>query len=190
MSKTFKWILFSVLAIAAIWLVVKATSNKDGDTIKVTAEAVKRRTIVETVSASGKISPATEIKVGSPISGEVVQLNVKEGDTVKKGQVLAVIKGDRNGTSAPRVSIPNVPPGFEGLVQGMQQPRTSTASSATITAPINGTVLGLNIKAGERVGTMQMPGSELLRIADMNNIEVRVDVNENNIIKVSVGDSA
>jgi multidrug efflux pump subunit AcrA (membrane-fusion protein) len=190
MSKTFKWILFSVLAIAAIWLVVKATSNKDGDTIKVTAEAVKRRTIVETVSASGKISPATEIKVGSPISGEVVQLNVKEGDTVKKGQVLAVIKGDRNGTSAPRVSIPNVPPGFESLVQGMQQPRASTASSATITAPINGTVLGLNIKAGERVGTMQMPGSELLRIADMNNIEVRVDVNENNIIKVSVGDSA
>jgi HlyD family secretion protein len=88
------------------------------------------------------------------------------------------------------VSIPNVPPGFESLVQGMQQPRTPTASSATITAPINGTVLGLNIKAGERVGTMQMPGSELLRIADMNNIEVRVDVNENSIIKVSVGDSA
>jgi multidrug efflux pump subunit AcrA (membrane-fusion protein) len=189
MSKTFKWILFSAIGLLAIWLVVRATANKDGDAIKVTAETVKKRTIVETVSASGKVYPATEIKVGSPIAGEVVQLNIQEGDTVKKGQVLARIQGDRSG-STPRVSLPNVPPGFEGLVQGMQQPRTSGASSATIAAPISGTVLGLNIKAGERIGAMQMPGSELMRIADMNNIEVRVDVNENNIIKVSVGDSA
>ena len=190
MSKTFKWILFSVIALLAVWLAVKAMSSTDSDIIKVTAEAVKKRTIVETVSASGKIAPATEIKVGSPISGEVVQLNVQEGDTVKKGQVLARIQGDKTGSAAPRISVPNVPPGFEGLVQGMQQPRTSGPSSATIAAPINGTVLGLNVRSGERIGTMQMPGSELMRVADMDNIEVRVDVNENNIIKVSVGDSA
>ena len=190
MSKKFKWILFSVIGLLAVWLVLRVTKNKDADTINVTADAVKRRTIIETVSASGKISPAIEVKVGSPIGGEIVQLNVQEGDTVKKGQVLARIQGDRTGSAAPRISVPNVPPGFESLVQGMQQPRTSTASSATITAPINGTVLGLNVRAGERIGTMQMPGSELMRIADMKNIEVRVDVNENNIIKVSVGDSA
>ena len=190
MNKTFKWILVSLLILAVIWLVVRATSNKEGDAVKVTAEAVKKRTITEIVSASGKISPAVEIKVGSPIAGEVVQLNVEEGDTVKKGQVLARIQGERSGSSTPRVSVPNVPPGFEGLLQGMQQPRSSGASSATIAAPISGTVLGLNIRAGERIGAMQMPGSELMRIADMANIEVRVDVNENNIIKVSVGDSA
>jgi HlyD family secretion protein len=190
MNKTFKWIFVSVVVLAVIWLVVRATSNKDGDAVKVTAEAVKRRTITETVSASGKITPATEIKVGSPIAGEVLQLNVQEGDTVKKGQVLARIQGDRSGSATPRITVPNVPPGFEGLVQGMQQPRSSGASSAIITAPISGTVLGLNIRAGERIGAMQMPGSELMRIADMNTIEVRVDVNENNIIKVSVGDSA
>lgn len=190
MKKTFKWLLISLAILAGIWLVVRAISSKDGDTIKVTAEAAKKRTIIETVSASGKISPATEIKVGSPIAGEVVVLNVQEGDTVRKGQVLARIQGDKSGSATPRVTVPNIPPGFEGLIQGMQQPRTSTASSATITAPITGTVLGLNIRAGERIGAMQMPGSELMRIADMNNIEVRVDVNENNIIKVSVGDSA
>lgn len=190
MSKTLKWIIFSVIGIVAIILIAKLTADKDSDAIKVTAEPVKRRTVVETVTASGKIFPGTEIKVGSPIAGEVVQLNVQEGDTVIKGQVLARIQGDKAGGSTPRVSIPNVPPGFEGLIQGMQTPQRSNASSAIIVSPMSGTVLGLNIKQGERIGSMQMPGSELMRIADMKNIEVRVDVNENSIIKVSVGDSA
>ena len=190
MSKTLKWILFSVVGLAAIWLIVRATINKDGDAIKVTADVVKKRIIVETVSASGKVYPETEIKVGSPIAGEVVVLNVQEGDTVTKGQVLARIQGEKASSGTQRITVPNVPPGFEGLLQGMQTQRTPTATSATIVAPISGTVLGLNIRQGERIGGMQMPGSELMRIADMTNIEVRVDVNENNIIKVSVGDSA
>jgi len=190
MNKTFRRILFLIIGLAVAWLVVRAVSGKSNDGIKVTAENVKRRIVIETVSASGKVYPATEIKVGSPIAGEVILLNVQEGDTVKKGQVLARIQGEKSGGGTPRISLPNVPPGFEGLVQGMQTQRPSTASSATITAPISGTILGLNIKAGERIGAMQMPGSELMRIADMTNIEVRVDVNENNIIKVSVGDSA
>src|SRR5688572_19341749 len=190
MTRTLKWMLLSVVGIAALWLIIKAVSNKDGDAIKVTGEKVRKHTIIETVSASGKVYPETEIKVGSPIAGEATVLNVQEGDTVAKGQVLARIQGDRTSSGAQRVTIPNVPPGFEGLLQGMQTPRQSTTSSATIIAPISGTVLGLYIKSGERIGAMQMPGSELMRIANMNNIEVRVDVNENNIIKVSVGDSA
>jgi HlyD family secretion protein len=190
MNKTWKWILVSLLLLAGVWLVVKFVKGKDSDVVKVTAEAAKRRTLIETVSASGRIVPATEIKMGSPIAGEVTSLNVQEGDTVKRGQVLARIQGDRSGSATPRMTVPNLPPGFEGLVQGMQQPRSSPASSATIVAPISGTVLGLNIRAGERIGSMQMPGSELMRIADMSTIEVRVDVNENNIIKVTVGDSA
>lgn len=191
MSKTLKWILFSLVGLVVILVIVKAVTGKGDEGSKVTAEVVKKRTIIETVTASGKVYPETEIKVGSPISGEVITLNVHEGDTVTKGQMLAFIRGDRTGSSPQRISLPTIPPGFESLVQGMSQPRTtSSASSATITAPISGTVLGLNIKQGERIGTMQMPGSELMRVADMNNIEVRVDVNENNIIKVSVGDSA
>src|SRR5688572_7223286 len=152
MTRTLKWILASVVGIAALWLIIRAVSNKDGDAIKVTGEQVKKYTIIETVSASGKVYPETEIKVGSPIAGEVSMLNVQEGDIVAKGQVLARIQGDRTSGGTQRITLPNVPPGFEGLLQGMQTPRQSTASSATIIAPISGTVLGLNIKSGERIG--------------------------------------
>ena len=191
MNKKLKWILFSVAALLVALFIIRATMNKDKDGIKVTAEAAKRRTIIETVSASGKIYPETEIKVGSPINGEISSLLVQEGDSVKKGQVLARIRGEKNAGAPARVSLPNIPPGFEGLVQSMQPPRVaSSQSSATITAPINGTVTALSVKQGERIGAMQMPGSEMMRIADMSHIEVRVDVNENNIIKISVGDSA
>lgn len=175
-----------------IILVVRATAKGDEGT-KVTAETAKRRTITESVSASGKLYPETEIEVGSPISGEVVQLNVQEGDSVEKGKVLARIQGEKGSVAAPqRIALPKgVPPGFESLVQSMQQPRITTSqTSATIAAPISGTVTALNAEKGERIGALQMPGSELLRIADMSKLEVRVDVNENNIIKISVGDSA
>lgn len=189
MKKTTRWILLLLGVFVLLFLFARIVIKKDGEGTKVTAETVKRRTIIETVSASGKIYPETEIKVGSPVTGEVVQLSVQEGDTVQKGKVLARVQGERN-TAAQRISVPNVPPGFEGLLQNMQPSRSSGPSSATIIAPISGTVTALNVKQGERVGAMQMPGSELLRIADMNNIEVRVDVNENNIIKISIGDSA
>ena len=189
MKKTTRWILLSLGILALLFLVTRMVNRKGGEGIKVTAEIIKRRTIIETVSASGKIYPVTEIKVGSPVSGEVVQLAVQEGDSVEKGKIIARIQGEKI-ASAQRIAVPNVPPGFEGILQNMQQPRSGGPSSATITAPISGTVTALNVKQGERVGAMQMPGSELLRIADMNNIEVRVDVNENNIIKISIGDSA
>lgn len=175
-----------MIGLVALVFIVRAAAKKDPGT-SVTAEEVKTRTLIETVSASGKLYPETEVRISSPIAGEVTVLNVQEGDTVSKGQVLARIQGDKSGSAAPqRISVPNVPPGFESILQGMQQqPRTTGASSATVTAPMSGTVLGLTAKRGERV-----MGSEMMRIADMENLEVRVDVNENNIIKVSVGDSA
>lgn len=191
MNKKGKWILGSVVALAVVLLAGKVLLHRGDEGTRVAAETVKRRTIVETVSASGKLYPETEIKVGSPISGEVVQLNVQEGDTVEKGQVLARIQGEKGGAAAQRVSLPVIPPGFEGLVKNMQQPSTGPAqTSAVIKAPISGTVIALNVKKGERTGALQMPGSEMLRIADMNSLEVRVDVNENNIIKIAIGDSA
>jgi multidrug efflux pump subunit AcrA (membrane-fusion protein) len=191
MKETTRWIVILLGVLAVLFLIVRMVSPNSNKGTNVTAETVKRRTLIETVSASGKIYPETEIKVGSPITGEVIQLPIQEGDTVKKGQVLARIQGEKNSGSAQRISLPAVPPGFEGLVQSMQPPRNSGGpSAATITAPISGTVTALNVKQGERIGAMQLPGSEMMRIADMNNIEVRVDVNENNIIKISIGDSA
>lgn len=183
MSKTLKWILFFLLAVVVLVLIMRIVSGKTND-IKVTAEAAKKRTVIETVSASGKLYPENEIRIAPPVSGEVTQLNVQEGQQVTKGQILAFIQGDKTGSTAPRLSLPNVPTGFENLLKNMQQPSVSSASSATIKAPMSGTVLGLAVKKGERVN------GELMRIADLSTLEIRVDVNENNIIKVSVGDSA
>ena len=95
MSKTLKWIIISLIVLIVLLVVLKKAGllGKDEGT-KVTAEKVMKRTIVETVNASGKVYPEIEVKMSPDISGEIVELNVEEGDSVKKGQVLARIYGD------------------------------------------------------------------------------------------------
>lgn len=95
MSKKLKWIIFILLGIVVLLVVLKASGviGKDEGTI-VTAEKAAMRSITEVVTASGKIFPEVEVKVSPDISGEIVELNVEEGDTVKKGQVLAKIYAD------------------------------------------------------------------------------------------------
>ena len=95
MSKSLKWIIISLSAVIVLLIVLKATGvlGKD-EGIQVTAEKAENRTITEVVTASGKIFPEIEVKVSPDISGEIVELNVEEGDTVRKGQVLAKIYAD------------------------------------------------------------------------------------------------
>jgi HlyD family secretion protein len=155
-SKTLKWIIFSLVGLIILLLILKKAGiiGKD-ETVKVTSEKVLRRTITETVNSSGKIYPETELKITSDVSGEVSELNVQEGDSVKKGQVLAHISG------------------------------------GTITSPIAGTVILINVKKGERVvGSSMMAGTEVMRIADLSKFEIRVDVGENDILKIVSGDTA
>ncbi len=258
MNKTVKWILVGLGAVIVILVGVKlfAGNNKDG--IKVTAENVSTRTIVETVTASGKVYPEVEVKVSPDISGEITELNVQEGDSVKKGQVLARIYADiyssQRDEAAARVAqsqatVANSSASLEALKAQLEQDRlahdrnkqlfedkviskaefeqieTKYRSSqaqynaalqnirslqagvksaqtqlgaanknlgrTTIVAPMSGVISMLNVKAGERVvGTAQMAGTEMMRVADMSTLEVRVDVGENDIVKVSIGDSA
>src|SRR5580765_4808683 len=95
MSKTLKWIIFSLVGLVILLIILKKTGvlGKDEGT-KITTEKVTKRTIVETVNASGKVYPEIEVKMSPDISGEIVELNVAEGDSVKKGQVLARIYAD------------------------------------------------------------------------------------------------
>ncbi|HTC01615.1 MAG TPA: biotin/lipoyl-binding protein, partial [Ferruginibacter sp.] len=95
MSKKTKWILFGLIGLIAVIAVAKIAGvfDKD-DTIKVTAEKAQKRTIIEVVNASGKIYPTIEVKVSPDVSGEITDLPVQEGDTVKKGQVVAKIYAD------------------------------------------------------------------------------------------------
>lgn len=205
---------------------------------------VESRTIIETVSATGKIQPEIEVKISSEVSGEIIELPVKEGQIVKKGDLLVRINPDLYTSSLNR-SVASLSGSKAGLSQADAQFKeakanydrnktlfekgiiskadwdkavsayavaqatkqsayynvqsaSATVSEArdnlgrtTIYAPADGTISSLGVELGERVlGTQQMTGTELLRVANLNNMEVEVDVNENDIVKVSVGDSA
>lgn len=259
MSKKLRWIILSLVVIVVLLIVLKSTGafGKD-EGISVTTEKVGRRTIIETVTASGKVYPEIEVKVSPDISGEIVELTVQEGDSVKKGQVLARIYADIYSTQRDQAAasvnqqqalVQNSAAQLEALKATLDQAqntynrqkkllddkvispsefetaesglRTAQAnynaalqsirsgqasvqgaranleraskdvSRATITAPMEGVVSLLAVKKGERVvGTAQMAGTEMMRIADMSKIEVRVDVGENDVPKVHLGDSA
>jgi HlyD family secretion protein len=217
--------------------------NKD-EGKEVETAAVDEITIVETVSATGKIQPEIEVKISSEVSGEIIDLPVKEGQVVKKGDLLVRINPDLY-TSGYNRTISNLSGTKAGLSQAEAQfaeakanydrskglfekgiisradweksvssfevakanrqsayynvqSASATVSEAkdnlgrtTIYAPADGTISMLNVELGERVlGTQQMTGTEILRVANLHNMEVEVDVNENDIVKVSIGDSA
>ncbi|WP_310380535.1 efflux RND transporter periplasmic adaptor subunit [Flavobacterium sp.] len=217
--------------------------NKDeGKSVEITN--VNATTIIETVSATGKIQPEIEVKISSEVSGEIISLNVKEGQVVKKGDLLVKINPDLY-TSGYNRSVSNLSGTKAGLSQADAQFKesksnfdrsktlydkgiisksdwdksvasfevakatkqsayynvqsaTATVNEAkdnlgrtTIYAPADGTISMLNVELGERVlGTQQMTGTEILRVANLNNMEVEVDVNENDIVKIKVGDEA
>lgn len=259
MNKTLKWVIISLVILIVLLIILKKAGvlGKD-EGIKVTAEKVARRTIVQTVNASGKIYPEVEVKMSPDISGEIVQLDVEEGDSVKKGQVLARIYGDIYATqrdqaaaivkqqeaqlenaraglgaleaqldeakktytmqkqlydekvisanefntadAAYKTAVANLNAAKQGVkgsqasVQSSQaalQKANKDISLATLRSPMDGVVSLLSVKKGERVvGSSMMAGTEMMRIADMSKIEVRVDVGENDVPKVRLGDSA
>lgn len=259
MSKSLKWILIS-LGILIVLLVILSKAGAFGkdEGIKVTAEKVQRRTIIETVNASGKIYPEVEVRVSPDISGEITELTVQEGDSVKKGQVLARIYADiyniqRNqaasGVAQSQAQVANSQAALDALnaqmeqaqrtynmqkklfdekvisqnefniaeanlrsakanynaaLQGIRGGQASVQSArenlakantdlsrTVIVAPMSGVVSLLSVKKGEKVaGNSFNVGTEILRIADMSKIEIRVDVGENDVPKVKLGDSA
>ena len=254
------WIIVISLVAAIILLVALKKGGVIGkdEAIKVSAEKVMRRTIIESVNASGKVYPEIEVKVSPDISGEIVELTVLEGDSVRRGQELAKIYADiyttqRDQASAvvsqERARVDNAKAQLPGLkaakefaqrtfdrqkqlldekvisraefeqaqnsfqtaeanynaalqtirggqagvasAQASLQRANKDLSRTSVLAPMDGVVSLLNVKKGERVvGNSMMAGTEMMRIADMNKIEVRVDVGENDIPKVSLGDSA
>ena len=247
MSKKTIYILAgSAIGLILLLIVLKKTGaigNNDDSKI-VELSKVAQTTIVETVSATGKIQPEIEVKISSEVSGEVIALTVKEGQQVKKGDLLVRINPDLYESGVNR-SVASMSTTKAGLTQADAQVKEAKSSydrsktlfdkgiisraewdkavstyevakankqsayyqvqsaSATVTeardnlgrttiyAPADGTISLLNIELGERVlGTQQMTGTEILRIANLNNMEVEVDVNENDIVKVNIGDSA
>lgn len=211
---------------------------------EVETTVVKEITLIETVSATGKIQPEIEVKISSEVSGEIIELPVKEGQAVKKGDLLVRVNPDlyQSGVSRSQASLSTskaslsqaeaqlkeakanydrnkslfdkgvisksewdkITSAYEVAQAGKQsayynvQSASATVTEArdnlnrtTIYSPVDGTISKLDAELGERVvGTQQMTGTEILRVANLNNMEVEVDVNENDIVKISIGDSA
>lgn len=226
--------------------------------IRVNTEKVERRTIVELVSASGKVQPVTEVKISPDVSGEIVDLPVKEGDYVRRGDLLARINPDLYLSALDRIEASlntskanlanarargaqseaqfinaqasfgrserlfgqnaiseaefdaaraqylvaksDVEAGKQSVIAAEYQVRSAEAalkeareslSKTNIFAPMDGTISRLDAKPGERVvGTSQFAGTEIMRLANLNEMEILVEVNENDIIRVNEGDTA
>ncbi|MEE4177088.1 MAG: efflux RND transporter periplasmic adaptor subunit [Bacteroides sp.] len=253
-------IVLIVLAVLVVFLIVGSKAGWIGsqEGTRVSTEEVTPRNIVEIVTASGKVQPVTEVKISPDVSGEIIELPIREGDFVKRGDLLAKINPDLylsaldrvaasvntsranlanararssqaeaqfiNATSsynrnqqlydqgaisdsefeaaraqylvaqaeveAARQSVVGAEYQVKSAEASLKEARESLAKTS-IFAPMDGTVSRLDAEIGERVvGTSQFAGTEILRIANLNQMEVLVEVNENDIIRVHEGDTA
>ncbi|MBG6132944.1 HlyD family secretion protein [Aquimarina sp. EL_43] len=241
--------LLFILGIIVIVIVLLVYGKKagwfgeSGNFKEVSVTKIDKIDIVETVSATGKIQPEVEVKLSSEVSGEIIDLPIKEGQQVQKGDLLVRINPDiiQSGLNRSQASLENVRAGLrqaeaslkesklsydrnkalfdKGVISKAEWDRAISAyegaeaakqsayynvrsaqatvneakdnlSRTTIYAPMTGTISKLSVELGERVvGTQQMAGTEIVRVADLSNMEVEVDVNENDIVKVSIADS-
>jgi len=244
MSKKTIYILLAVVVVAAgLYFVSKNIGDKDkGKEVEITT--VKEITLTETVSATGKIQPEIEVKISSEVSGEIIELPVKEGQAIKKGQLLVRVNPDlyESGVSRSSAAMSTAKAGlsqadaqlkeakanydrnkrlfdrgviskseWDKIVSAYEVAQASKQSAyfgvqsagatvteardnlnrTTIYSPVDGTISALSTELGERVlGTQQNIGTEIMRVANLNNMEVEVEVNENDIVKVEIGDDA
>lgn len=249
------WIVVGILLLLLIIIVIGR--SRSDDSTKVAVEAAAPHTIVETVTASGKIYPEQEVKISPEVSGEIIELRIKEGDSVAAGQLLARInpatyssmvnqaqasvsqsratvaagreqaaqaraqmdqaratynrnqqlfkekvisaqefeqaeaayKSAKASFEAAQAQVSGGQFGIEGAAANLAQAQANLRKT-TLFAPVSGIIAALNVKLGERVvGTAQMAGTEMMTIANLGRMEVRVDVSETEIAKVKVGDS-
>ncbi len=258
MKKKTLWWLIGILALIIILLFALKGFLGGGEGMKVAVDTASDRTIIEIVSASGKIYPETEVKIKPDVSGEIVELPVLEGDSVVKGQLLVKInpsiynsavtqaeasmfqsrasvsnakelvaqaKAQMARTQANfernkslfdskviskmeyeqsqadylsakanyEASMANVTGGNYGVAgaQANLSQAQENLRRTTITAPTSGIISQLLVKKGERVvGTAQMDGTQIMTIANLGRMEVRVDVSETDITKVHIGDTS
>lgn len=241
-NKALRNILAAVTVILAAAIIYAVLGQENGEPVTVAVPSTG--TIVERIPANGKIHPVTEVKISPDVSGEIIELNVEEGDRVSRGDLVIKIKQDvyislrdraAATLNATRAQYQQQKASFTQAEQNymrnkqlygqkaisLQEFQASTAeyemareqlnaaeyniesavasldeaeenlTKTVIYSPIDGIVSSLSVEKGERVvGTSQMAGTEMLRIADFDMMEVLVDVNENDIIRITKGDTA
>ena len=231
-----------VLLVALILIALISGSKEE--IIPVQTEKVQMRDITQTVSATGKINPEFQVAITPEVTGEIVTLPVKEGNHVKKGDLLVKIKADSyvaakdradanlQGAKATlamrKAELDKLTSDFnrvkemhakglssdaeleaskssylsseasyaaaEANVSQMQaalKEAVEQLNKTTIYSPMTGTVTKMNVELGERVlGSGFSQGTDMMTVSDLGNIEASVDVDENDVVLVSVGDTA
>lgn len=240
-----KIIIFGILGLLLSGLIIIAiTSASKEEVITVTTEMVERRNITQKVAATGKIQPEFKVVITPEVTGEIVELPVKEGDRVKKGQLLIRIKGDQYKAQKERLEanlqsakanlkireaeLKRIESEFRRIkelhdknlvsdaeLETIQTNYLSAKASyesaiamitqseaqlrevleilykTTIYSPLDGVVTNLKVEIGERVlGSNFTQGTELMTVSDLKNIEAVVEVDENDVVLVSIGDTA
>ena len=237
-------IIIGVVGFFVLWLIVSILLSKREKPIPVTTEKAVRKTILQTVSATGKVQPETEVKISPEVAGEIIELPVADGMGIKKGDLLVKIKPDSykalleqqeaaisaakatnlqqkasmlkteqdlkraddmyakktisiqeyNAAQAAADVAKNT---YESSLHEIERAQAGSSqardqlSKTTVYSPINGTVTILNSKLGERiVATGQFAGTEVMRVADLSRMQAVIDVNENDVPNVKIGDKA
>jgi len=241
--KKLYWIIGIILVLVGAFVAVGMQKKREKP-ILVTTDKAFRKTITQLVTATGKIQPEIEVKISPEVSGEIIEMPVKEGQIVRKGDLLLRIKPDTYRaqveeqqaalSSARAASVTQksqlakaeadyqraknlfdsklIPESDRKTAQtnfemaqsalnaaqfdvqraeGALRQINQALSKTTIVAPTDGSISSLTSRLGERVvGTSQFAGTEVMRIADLSNMEARVNVNENDIVNVKIGDTA
>src|SRR5438067_138062 len=239
-----KQIVYGLIGFLVVCVVTSIIWSKREKPIPVTTEKAIRKTILQTVSATGKAQPETEVKISPEVAGEITELPVEDGKEVKKGDLLVRIRPDSykalveqqeaaissakatnlqqkatmlktehdfkraedlfakkliseqeyNAAEAANDVAKNT---YESSLHEIERAQASSSqardqlSKTTIYAPMDGTVTILNSKLGERlVATNQFAGTEVMRVADLSHMQAVVDVNENDVVNVKLGDKA
>ncbi len=241
-KKILIWSAIALLVVAAVS--AKVISGKREKPILITTEKAVRTNITEIVTATGKIQPEVEVKIAPEVSGEIIEMPVKEGQLVRKGDLLLRIKPDsyraqvesqmaslnaaRSSSVRNRAELSKAESDYrrvqklfqDGLISDSERNAAKTTydsakaalesamfeieraegalrqindalSKTTIYSPTTGTISSLTSRVGERVvGTSQFAGTEVMRVADLDSMEARVNVNENDVVDVKIGDAA
>jgi HlyD family secretion protein len=243
-SRRRRYVIFGSIGLLLVCIIVSVIWSKREKPIPVTTEKAVRKTILQTVSATGKAQPEIEVKISPEVAGEIIELPVEDGMPIKKGDLLVKIKPDSykalleqqeaaisaakatnlqlkatrlkteqdlkraddmyakktisiqeyNAAQAAADVAKNT---YESSLHEIERAEAASSqardqlSKTTVYSPIDGTVTILNSKLGERiVATGQFAGTEVLRVADLGHMEARVDVNENDVVNVKIGDKS
>jgi HlyD family secretion protein len=241
-KKNIKWIIAVVLVVIVVLAVIGSKNNKSA--IQVTTEKIGKSSIIEVIPANGKIKPVVEVKISPDVSGEIIELHFKEGDYIRKGDLIIKIKQDvyismreraEASLNSVKAQLTQMQAQFSQIEQTYTRNKTlfdqkviseseyesiysqykvakeqikaaefnvksagatlkeavENLTKTVIYAPMDGIISKMSVEKGERVvGTSQMAGTEMLRIANFEQMEVLVDVNENDIIRIEKGDTA